>query len=197
MTELTRTTQGGTGRAREVQVFDATSSKVTQGSIYLTNTLWLPNLAWPPDRRITQCWVEWSCRGHPGPTRLLRNAVQPPNWVTASDRNVTHCWGQRSHKGHPDSSSGPMALKLSMATKFDGKNPWCECNIWYLFPQNERQVAKFHFQIITRFILFRLLALKWYMSGSLPIWGPKNNYFFEKFLCFLLIFEMFSEPYLL
>ena len=35
------------------------------------------------------------------------------------------------------------------------------------------------------------------MSGLLPIWGPKIHYFLEKFLCFLLIFEMFNDPYLL
>ena len=36
-----------------------------------------------------------------------------------------------------------------------------------------------------------------YMSGLLPIWGPKTHYFLEKFLCFLLIFEMFNELCLL
>ena len=35
------------------------------------------------------------------------------------------------------------------------------------------------------------------MSGLLPYLGPKTHYFLEKFLCFLLIIDMFSEPYLL
>ena len=29
-------------------------------------------------------------------------------------------------------------------------------NIWDLFPQNERQVAKFNFPVISRFMMFRL-----------------------------------------
>ena len=41
------------------------------------------------------------------------------------------------------------------------------------------QVAKFYFQIITRFMLFRrrLQALKWYIKclGCYPIGGPKPN----------------------
>ena len=32
------------------------------------------------------------------------------------------------------------------------------------------------------------------MSGLLPHLGSKTYYFFEKFLCFLLISDMFSEP---
>ena len=35
------------------------------------------------------------------------------------------------------------------------------------------------------------------MSELLPYLGSKTHYFFEKFLCFLLIIDMFSEPYLL
>ena len=35
------------------------------------------------------------------------------------------------------------------------------------------------------------------MPGLLPYLGFKTHYFFEKFLCFLLIFEMFNKPYLL
>ena len=35
------------------------------------------------------------------------------------------------------------------------------------------------------------------MSGLLPYLGSKTHYFLEKFLCFLLIIDMFSEPYLL
>ena len=48
-------------------------------------------------------------------------------------------------------------------------------NIWDLFPQNERQVAKFSFPVISRFMMFRLYALKWYIicQGWCLIWGPK------------------------
>ena len=35
------------------------------------------------------------------------------------------------------------------------------------------------------------------MPGLLPYLGSKPHYFLENFLCFLLIFEMFNEPYLL
>ena len=34
------------------------------------------------------------------------------------------------------------------------------------------------------------------MPLLLPYLGAKTHYFLEKFLCFLLIFEMFNEPYL-
>ena len=36
-----------------------------------------------------------------------------------------------------------------------------------------------------------------YMSGLLAYSRSKIHYFLEKFLCFLLIFKMFNEPYLL
>ena len=64
-------------------------------------------------------------------------------------------------------------------------------HIWDLFPQNERQVAKFHFQVKIKFMLFRLLALKWYIicHGCCLIWGPKRIISLEKFLCFLLILK--------
>ena len=56
-------------------------------------------------------------------------------------------------------------------------------NIWDLFPQNERQVAKFHFHVITRFMLFRLrFKMIYYMSGLLPYLGSKTYYFLENFL---------------
>ena len=35
-----------------------------------------------------------------------------------------------------------------------------------------------------------------YIPGLLPYLGSKTHYFLEKFLCFLLIVEMFNEPYL-
>ena len=35
------------------------------------------------------------------------------------------------------------------------------------------------------------------MLGLLPDLGSKTYYFLEKFLCFLLIFEVFAESYLL
>ena len=35
------------------------------------------------------------------------------------------------------------------------------------------------------------------MPGLLPYLRYKSHYFLEKFLCFLLIFEMLNEPYLL
>ena len=35
------------------------------------------------------------------------------------------------------------------------------------------------------------------MSGLLPYLGARTHYFLEKFLSFLLIFEVFNEPYLL
>ena len=51
----------------------------------------------------------------------------------------------------------------------------------------KKQVAKFNFQVITRFMMFRLLSFKMiYVRVLLPIWGPKTHYFLEKFLCFLL-----------
>ena len=70
---------------------------------------------------------------------------------------------------------------------------------WDLFPQNERQVAKFRLKVIGGFIVFRLLSFKmiYNMPGLLPYLQSKTHYFLEKFLCFLLIFEMFNEPYLL
>ena len=37
----------------------------------------------------------------------------------------------------------------------------------------------------------------YYVSGLLLYLGSKTYYFLEKFLCFLLKFDMFSEPYLL
>ena len=37
----------------------------------------------------------------------------------------------------------------------------------------------------------------YYMSWLLPIWSPKTHNILEKFLCFLLIFEMLNELYLL
>ena len=47
---------------------------------------------------------------------------------------------------------------------------------WDLFPQNERQVTKFNFQVMTRFMLFKLLSFKmiYYMSGLMPYLGPKS-----------------------
>ena len=36
----------------------------------------------------------------------------------------------------------------------------------------------------------------YYKSGLLPVWGPKTPLFPCDILCFLLIFEMFNEPYL-
>ena len=37
-------------------------------------------------------------------------------------------------------------------------------SIWDLFPQNKmRDVAKFHLKVVSRFMMFRLEALKWYM----------------------------------
>ena len=47
--------------------------------------------------------------------------------------------------------------------------------IWDMFPQSERQTAKFLFQVTGRFILFRFSALKWYIKcqGYCLIWGPK------------------------
>ena len=61
---------------------------------------------------------------------------------------------------------------------------------WDLFPQNERQVAKFHFQVVTRFMLFRLQALKRHIiyQGCCLIWGPnpiislRNPFVFYWFL---------------
>ena len=48
-------------------------------------------------------------------------------------------------------------------------------------------------------MLLRLLSFKmiYYMPGLLPYLGSKIHYFHEKFLSFLLISEMFNEPYLL
>ena len=37
----------------------------------------------------------------------------------------------------------------------------------------------------------------YYMSWLLPYLGSKNYFFLVKFLCFLLIFNMFNKPYLL
>ena len=46
---------------------------------------------------------------------------------------------------------------------------------WDMFSQNERQVAKFHTQVIAIFMFFRFLALKWYIicQGCCFILGPK------------------------
>ena len=43
------------------------------------------------------------------------------------------------------------------------------------------------FDVVTRFMLFRLSALQWYIicqGYCLCIWGPKPRHFCEKFLCF-------------
>ena len=47
--------------------------------------------------------------------------------------------------------------------------------------------------------LVQTLSFKmiYYMSGLLLHFGSKIYHFLEKFLCFLLISDMFSEPYLL
>ena len=34
-------------------------------------------------------------------------------------------------------------------------------HIWDLFPQNERQVAKFHLKVISRFMMFRFSGVSW------------------------------------
>ena len=49
------------------------------------------------------------------------------------------------------------------------------CYIWDLSPQNEKQVAKFHFQVITRFMLTQTLTLKWYIicQGCCLFWVQK------------------------
>ena len=61
---------------------------------------------------------------------------------------------------------------------FENMKPFTttQWNIWDLFPQNERQVARFYFQVITRFMLLRLSALKWYIicQGCWLIWGQKS-----------------------
>ena len=67
--------------------------------------------------------------------------------------------------------------------------------------QNERQVAKFHFQVRTRFILFRLKAVKWYIicQGCCLIWGPKsiislrNSFVFYWFLKWSMSHISFSS----
>ena len=45
-------------------------SKVIQGSICLTNGLWLPNLVRrTPDQSVVHCWGQRSCRGQLGSSR--------------------------------------------------------------------------------------------------------------------------------
>ena len=67
---------------------------------------------------------------------------------------------------------------LNVTTQISNRN--ClylfQRTIWDLCPQIERYVTKFHFQVITRFILLRLQALKWYIigQGSCLIWGAKH-----------------------
>ena len=70
-------------------------------------------------------------------------------------------------------------------------------NIWNMFPQNERQVAKCHFHVITRFMLLRLWALQWYMiQGCCLIWGAEpiislRTSFYFVFYWFL---QFFNKP---
>ena len=63
-------------------------------------------------------------------------------------------------------------------------------NIQDQFPQNKRKGAKFYFQESE-------LKMIHSMSGLLLSLGSKTYYFLRKFLCFLLIFDIFSKPYLL
>ena len=58
---------------------------------------------------------------------------------------------------------------------------------------------KISFQSYNQIHVVQTLSFKMicYMSWLLPYLGSKTYYFLEKFLCFLLIFEMFNESYLL
>ena len=62
-----------------------------------------------------------------------------------------------------------------------------------------RDSCKISFPSYNHIHVVQTLSFKmiYYMSWLLPYLGSKTCYFLEKFLCFLLIFEMFSEPYLL
>ena len=53
-------------------------------------------------------------------------------------------------------SSSTRNKPLKYTVKFNYKTS----TKWDLFPQNERQVAKFHLKVISRFMMFRLQALK-------------------------------------
>ena len=55
------------------------------------------------------------------------------------------------------------------------------------------------FESYKQFPVVQTLSFKvtYNMPGLLPYFGSKTHYFLEKFLCFVLIFEMFNEPYLL
>ena len=60
-------------------------------------------------------------------------------------------------------------------------------------PSNERQVAKFQPYNHHHFVQIQSFKMIYDMSGLLP----KTYYFLDKFLCFPLISDMFSESYLL
>ena len=93
----------------------------------LRNALWQPNLyPWP------KCSAFMGVKGHAGvkpEVKLRRNALKPPNLVGRTlDQSVMYCWGQRSCRGQAGSTTGQIAFKCSMATKFCRKNHWPECN---------------------------------------------------------------------
>ena len=89
----------GDGPTRFVRIFlkwPHLGSKIIQGSIFLKNALWLPNLVRTPDQSVVHCWGQRSYRGHWSQlgVRLLRNALWPPNLVgRIPDQSVMHRWG--------------------------------------------------------------------------------------------------------
>ena len=73
---------------------------------------------------------------------------------------------------------------------------------WYHMrpvPTKWETSRKISFSSYNQIHIVQILSFKmiYYMSWLLPYLGSKSYHFLEKFLCFLLIFEMFNEPYLL
>ena len=90
-----------------------------------------------PARILYTEWISWIVEGKKG--RIM--------W------KVANCWWQSNFCFTKISDgSGNQSLNYEFVFAFICK---LSNKIWDLLPQNERQVAKFHFQVTNRFMFFR------------------------------------------
>ena len=79
------------------------------------------------------CWGERSCRVSWGQAevKLLRKAICLPNLVgRAPGQSVMYCCCQRPCRGQMGSTSGHIASKCPLITKFGKKNLWPKYGHW-------------------------------------------------------------------
>ena len=95
-----------------------------------------------------------------------------------------------------------LSLKTFAALKFEptiNRGAWSYFSQLRPIPTKWETSRKISFESYWQILDVPTLSFKmiYNMLGLLPYLGSTTHYFLEKFLCFLLIFEMFNEPYLL